>query len=101
MGCKVIITEMVPTYLISSIPPPPPPPLRTLNSVPQAERKQRKESVLTDYGNNVSEHTYFPRSQQKTFVTLWQLVPVHLVKYEPTRSKISLWVWCLNIFWSF
>ena len=76
MGCKVIITEMVPTYLPTSFPPyhpPPPPPLRRLNSIPQAERKQRKESVLTDYGNNVSEHTYFPRSQQKTFVTLWQL----------------------------
>lgn len=76
MGCKVIITEMVPTYLprfLHTTPPPPPPPLRRLNSVPQAEGKQRRESVLTDYGNNVSEHTFFPRSQQKTFVTLWQL----------------------------
>ena len=75
MGCKVIITEMVPTYLprfLHTIPPPPPP-LRRLNSVPQAEGKQRKESLLTDYGNNVSEHTFFSRSQQKTFVTLCQL----------------------------
>ena len=75
MGCKVIISEMVPTYLPRFLhtTPPAPPPLRRLNSVSQAERKQRKECVLTDYGNNVSEHTYFPRSQQKTFVTLWQL----------------------------
>lgn len=73
MGCKVIITEMVLTYLPRFLHTTPPPPLRRLNSVPQAEGKQRKESVLTDYGNNVSEDTFFPRSQQKTFVTLWQL----------------------------
>lgn len=70
MGCKVIIIEMVPTSLPPS---PPPPPLRRLNSVPQAEGKQRKESVLEDYGKNVSEHTFFfPRSQLKAFVTLWR-----------------------------